>query len=90
MIGLLKEQALTTAVLNGVGAALKHTPLIANWMIPYALMLGGAAIQCGLNGGVSTVSILWGMFSGLAAVGAHQGVRGITERTSSDPSKSHE
>ena len=70
----LVQAGATIALLNVLGAYLKHSP-IPNRFIPAILPVAGAVAECVFKGAWSPVNVLNGVVAGMAAVGAHQLVK---------------
>ncbi|HOV70054.1 MAG TPA: phage holin family protein [Clostridia bacterium] len=78
-LSFLSEQALTLVpVLWVLGALLKKTPKLPNWLIPYILLAAGVLLTCALLG-FNVRSLVQGVLVTGAAVFGHQLLKQFSE-----------
>jgi len=76
---LAEQSLILVPVIWIIGAFLKRTPMIANWLIPWILLvvgIAGAVLKLGMN----IESILQGIIITGAAVLGHQLIKQTTRR----------
>lgn len=67
-----------------IGYVLKKTPKVADWMIPWLLILLGIVMACGLLGAVSIVNVVQGILAAGTATLTHQLWKQTKDKRESD------
>ncbi|MET3288383.1 UNVERIFIED_CONTAM: hypothetical protein ABID98_000953 [Brevibacillus sp. OAP136] len=81
----MAEKAIIIVVaLLVIGYVMKKTPKVADWMIPWTLMIIGTLLACWLLGTVSALNVVQGILAAGIATLSHQLWKQTTDKRKED------